>query len=206
MTKPVLGLIGAIGAGKSTAARLLTEMGGSAIDCDALGHEALRDAEVIRLLTARWGSAILNGDNGVNRRAVAKIVFSDAAEREFLESVTFPVIRELVVVQLAEIERSMARFAILDAAVLLEAGWHDACDKILYLDAANNLRLVRLQARSSWGEAELHAREAAQWPAARKQALADAVILNDGRPDELAKKLAMLLTEWGWLPEPSQGA
>lgn len=207
MTKPVLGLIGAIGAGKSTAARLLGTLGGAAIDCDALGHEALRDARVIRLLTERLGSVILNADTGVDRRAVARIVFSDAREREFLESVTFPVIRELAVVRLAQVERDdAARFAVLDAAVLLEAGWRDACDKILYLGAANATRRARLAARSGWGADELQAREAAQWPAARKIAVADVVVVNDGSPDELAAKLASILTEWGWLPEPSQGA
>ena len=206
MSKPALGLVGAIGAGKSTAARALAELGGEAIDCDALGHEALRDAGVIRLLTSRWGAVILNAANGIDRRAVAKIVFSDAAEREFLESVTFPVIRRLAEVRVAGVEPSAARFAVLDAAVLLEAGWRDACDKLLYLDAADGVRLARLRARSGWGEAELRAREAAQWPAGRKKAAADAVIVNDGSPGDLAAKLAAVLTEWGWLPEHSQGA
>ena len=207
MSKPVLGLIGAIGAGKSTAARSLAALGGAVVDCDELGHRALRGAGVVRQLTGRWGTAILNRENAVDRRAVAGIVFADPGERAYLESVVFPEIRALAVARMAAAEGDRATaFHVLDAAVLLEAGWHDACNKILYVDAANNLRLARLLARSGWTAAEVRAREAAQWPAERKRARADAVVTNDGTPAELSTTLARLLAGWGWLPEPSQGA
>ena len=207
MTKPVLGLIGAIGAGKSTAARSLAALGGAVVDCDELGHRALREAGIVRQLTGRWGTAILNGENVIDRRAVASIVFADPGERTYLESAVFPEIRKLAVAELAVAEENpTTRFHVLDAAVLLEAGWHDACSKIVYIDATTDLRLTRLRARSGWDRDQVRAREAAQWPAERKRALADAVVTNDGPPAELTTTLARLLAGWGWLPEPSQGA
>lgn len=207
MTRPLLGLIGAIGAGKSTAARLLADLGGAIVDCDALGHRALTEVPVIRQLTDHWGSAILNNARGVDRRSVGRIVFADPGERRFLESVVFPVIRQLANAQLQSAEENLAtRFHVLDAAVLLEAGWHDACDKILYIDAAYDLRLGRLESRSGWGSEELSAREVAQWPAARKRELADAVVVNDGSVEELSAGLAFIVTGWGWLAELPQDA
>ncbi len=65
---PTLGLIGAIGAGKSTAARCLAELGGLVIDCDKLGHEALEQPDVKKQLVARWGEKILMDDGRNNRR------------------------------------------------------------------------------------------------------------------------------------------
>lgn len=207
MSKPVLGLIGAIGAGKSTATRLLRGLGGAVVDCDALGHQALELPEVNCQLTERWGSAILNSENRVDRRMVAQKVFADLREREFLEAVVFPVIRTMATGQLQAAEQNAAsHFAVLDAALLLEAGWHDACNRVLYIDAPYRLRLDRLQSRSGWSAADLEARESAQWPSERKQALSDALVVNDGSLAELGAALTETLTGWGWLPENLKGA
>ncbi|MEO2092375.1 MAG: dephospho-CoA kinase, partial [Gemmataceae bacterium] len=72
--KPVLGLIGGIGAGKTAAGRCLAARGGFVIDCDALGHVALETPDVKRQLTERWGERILHPDGTANRRAVSGIV------------------------------------------------------------------------------------------------------------------------------------
>ena len=62
--KPVIGLVGAIGAGKSTAGRLLAARGGHVIDADSLGHEALRQPEVVSALVNLWGERIRKPDMG----------------------------------------------------------------------------------------------------------------------------------------------
>ncbi len=196
--KPVVGLIGAIGAGKSTAGRMLTHLGGCVVDCDKLGHAALDRDDVKRQLSDRWGERVLNPDGTVNRRAVAAVVFADPAERAALEAIVFPVIRALAEHDIARAGADAGcRFIALDAAVLLEAGWHDACNKIIYLDAPRDTRLARLLARSGWGAHDLAARESAQWPADTKKARADAVVCNDGTPEALSAELARLVTGWG---------
>nr|MCU0706458.1 dephospho-CoA kinase [Fimbriiglobus sp.] len=161
--KPVFGLIGGIGAGKSTAAGCLAARGGFVIDCDKLGHVALEVPEVKEKLRGRWGEAVFNEDGSVNRRAVAGVVFDAPAERQWLESVVFPVIGQLADERIVAANADPAvRFSVLDAAVLLEAGWRDRCDKVLYIDAPRDLRLSRLAARSGWTPAELTAREASR--------------------------------------------
>lgn len=199
---PVLGLIGAIGAGKSTAARAFAERGGFAIDCDRLGHGALALPEVLDRLVARWGNRILLPDGAPNRKVIGSIVFADPSEREFLEGVVFPAIGTLARVEMAKAADDAAvRFIVLDAATLLEANWGDFCDRIVYLDAPEAQRRTRVRERSGWDEVELARREAAQWPAAAKIEWADAVIRNDGTESELRATVARLLKDWGWIDE-----
>lgn len=195
--KPVFGLIGGIGAGKSTAAACLAARGGCVIDCDKLGHVALEQAEVKGELRAQWGDAVFHADGSVNRRAVAGVVFDTPGEREWLESVVFPVIGRLADERLQSADADPAvRFSVLDAAVLLEAGWKDRCDRVLYIDAPRDVRETRLAARSGWTAADLTAREAAQWPAEVKKRHADAVVINDGTREQLQERIDHVLTDW----------
>jgi len=199
---PVLGIIGAIGAGKTTAAQTFARRGGVAVDCDRLGHIALAQPEVLAKLVDRWGTGIVQSDGSPDRRAIGAIVFAAAAERRFLESVAFPAIGALARIEIAKVTGDPAvRFVILDAAVLLEAGWGDACDRIVYVDAPRELRLARVLARSGWTEAEMDRREAAQWSPEKRIARAHAVIANDGAPSDLQAAVDRLLKDWGWIDE-----
>src|SRR4051794_33424562 len=90
--KPVIGLVGAIGAGKSTAGRMLAGRGGHAIDADTLGHDALRQPEIVSALVNRWGERIRRPDGSLDRREIGRIVFADPAQRTALEATVFPYI------------------------------------------------------------------------------------------------------------------
>jgi dephospho-CoA kinase len=197
--KPVVGLIGAIGGGKSTAARCFAARGGFVIDADALGHEALRQPETIAAVVARWGEGVRKPDGSLDRRAIGRIVFADPAERSALEALVFPYIGKRAVEEIARgITDPNTRFVVLDAAVLLEAGWNKNVDRIVYVDAPRDVRLARLAARSGWTDAELTAREAAQWPVEEKIARSDIVLINDATEGELQQHVDALLREWKW--------
>lgn len=202
--KPVIGLIGGIGAGKSTAARCFAARSGILIDADALGHEALRQPEIIARVVERWGPGVRKPDGSLDRRAIGRIVFANADERNALESIVFPFIAKRC---REGIERGLAnpevRFIVLDAAVMLEAGWNNEVDRIVYISAPRELRLGRLARRSGWIDADLTPREAAQWPEDVKQSRADAVILNDADVDALQSQVDQLLKEWGLLAPQS---
>ncbi len=196
--KAVVAVIGPLGAGKSTAARLLVELGGWLIDGDALGHEALRQPDIREAVRRRWGPAVLLPDGEVNRRALAQIVFARPEERHYLESLVFPYIVRRMREELARGQGDpQTTFIVIDAAILLEAGWQEPVDRIVYVDAPAELRRARLTARSGWSEQDIAAREAAQWPPERKKAYADAVVLNTGDPQQLRRDLEHLLAAWG---------
>ena len=192
---PVIGLIGAIGAGKSAAAKLLAAHGGNAVDCDALGHAAINRPEVVAQLRERWGPTVANPDGSANRRAVAGIVFRGRAELEWLESRLFPIIGAMAH---ERIRADASRFVVLDAAVLIEADWRKMCDRVLYVDAPFAVRLERV-ANRGWSERDLTEREASQLPNILKISQSDVVLMNDGTVDELETKIVAALKLWGFV-------
>lgn len=196
--KPVIGLVGGIGAGKSTAAGCFSLRGGLVIDADALGHEALRQPEVVAAVVKRWGDGVRKPDGSLDRREIGRVVFGNSDERRALEGLVFPWITARCA---ADVANAMANpavpFVVVDAAVLFEAGWHGNVDRIVYVDAPRDVRVARLAARSGWTEAELVAREAAQWPADEKKARADEILVNAAGPVELQEHVDRLLGKWG---------
>jgi dephospho-CoA kinase len=198
--KAVIGLIGGIGAGKSTVARVLAARGGRLIDADALGHDALEQINIRQFVLNHWGdrASLLRPDGRIDRRALGRVVFENSADRYALQEAVFPYIRERAVAAIAAAQADpVARFVVLDAAVMLEAGWDGICDKVLYVDAPRPLRLARVAERSGWSESDLTARESAQWPEDRKNAAADWILVNDGSLIELERKVEELLRLWG---------
>src|SRR5437867_1848880 len=135
-SKPVIGLIGGIGAGKSAVARCFAARGGVVIDADALGHEALRRPGIVEIITQHFGPGVQKPDGSLDRRAIARIVFADPKERSALEQLVFPYIGERCREEIARgLADAAAHFIVLDAAVLLEAGWNNEVDRIVYVDA-----------------------------------------------------------------------
>jgi len=185
---PVVGLTGGIGGGKSAVAALLAERGAIVIDADAAGHEALLRPEVRERLVERFGPGILamEGDARIDRRALGRIVFADPAALRDLEAVVHPVMVDQF---RREIEEARARrdvpLVVIDAAILLEAGWDALCDLVVFVDAPRATRLERV-GRRGWSDAELRAREAAQWTPETKASRADYVLSNAGGLDDLA--------------------
>jgi len=186
-----IGLVGGIASGKSLVAKILVELGAGLLDADRTGHTVLaEDADVHDALLRQWGNAIAGADGRIDRAAVAKRVFADApnssADRKFLENLLHPRIR-------ARLEELRDEFAsegrpavVLDAPLLLEAGWKPFCDFVLYVDVPRNTRLARARSRG-WSDEEFARREAAQWPADQKRQHADAVISNAGSEADLRK-------------------
>jgi dephospho-CoA kinase len=188
--KPVVGLVGGIGSGKSTVAEEFRRRGGHLIAADPLGHAALREPAIRAAVVRRWGPEVLGADGEIDRKALAGVVFSDAASRKELEALVFPWIEDRVreEVHAADADPSV-RFLLLDAAVMLEAGWNNACDWLVYVHVPRTVRLERLAARRGWSESELEARERAQMPLTEKAARADFQIDNSGPPEALGPQV-----------------
>jgi dephospho-CoA kinase len=197
-SKPVVGLIGGMGSGKSLVAGLLAQRGAKLISGDELGHEALRQADVKARLVERWGPGILARNGEVERRRVAKIVFDDPQERKALERVVFPWIEERIREQIAEANSDpRVALVVLDAAIMLETGWNKVCTWLVYIDAPREERLRRLAQQRGWSLQDVEARERAQLPLAEKWSCAEFRIDNSGSPDEVVREVDELLRRWG---------
>ncbi len=197
---PVIGLTGAIGGGKSQVAALLGKRGAVVIDADRVGHEVLDRPEVRRQVIERFGAGVVEHgpDAGarpgsINRQALGSIVFAARPALVDLEAIVHPPMRQQFA---AIIDREKVRgctpMIVLDAAVLLEAGWDDLCDLLVFVDASQPVRLQRVSRARGWTAAVLQAREAAQWPREQKLSRADIVIHNDSTPELLDQNVARL--------------
>ncbi len=179
----VVGLLGGIACGKSLVARQFAERGAVILDADRSGHEVLCLPEVEAAARARWGDAIFGPDGHIERAKLASIVFAPGArglaELAYLESLTHPRIGERLQQQVAAGEQAGRQVAILDAPVMLKAGWQRYCQRLVFIDAPWEQRVLRAQQRG-WSEAELKAREARQPSLDVKRSVCDTVIDNSG--------------------------
>jgi dephospho-CoA kinase len=200
--KLVIGLIGGMGSGKSAVAAELARHGACVISGDRLGHEALEQPEIKKALIERWGNGIFGADGRIDRSRLGKIVFADPAERNALESLVFPWIGNRVQEEIALAwPDPRMEFIVLDAAVMLEAGWNRVCDRLLFVDAPDHVRLERLATQRGWSQEDVNAREKAQMPLLEKRKVADAVLENAGSAEELAQRVNELVRRWGLASE-----
>jgi len=196
--KPVIGLVGAIGAGKSSVAAALARHGGKVVAGDPLGHEALEQKEILdRIADAFARRDILTKEGKVDRKKLGKVVFPSPVERSRLEHLVHPYIEERIREEIGKVQSDpAAKFVVLDAAVMLEAGWDDECDKLIFVDAPRPTRLARVMSQRGWTETELANREAVQMPVEKKKTRADAVIDNGGLPQATSAQVDELVKRW----------
>ncbi len=183
--KPIIGLAGGIGAGKSTVARILKSLGAAVIDSDALAHEELSDPGVIETLRSWWGDSIcLPG--GLDRKAIAAIVFDCRDELERLEHLLYPRLHRRREELVAGYDSDPGvRAVVLDAPKLYEAGLGEYCDAVIFVEADRATRALRIEADRGWSEEELLRREKLQDPLDSKKARADYVVTNRSNRESL---------------------
>lgn len=202
--KPVIGVIGGIGSGKSRVAAELVLHGGYLIAGDPLGHEGLRQPEIRQQVLQRWGTDILKETGEIDRRKLGRIVFANPEELRYLEGLLFPYIGRRIREEIVRARQNpQVRFIVLDAAVLLEAGWNNAVNYLVFVETRPEVRLERLLRNRGWTEMELRQRESNQMSLEEKKAHADAVIDNSGPEDALALQIEQVLQKWNLLPGPT---
>jgi len=184
-TKPVIGIIGGIGAGKSTLARLFEQEGCRVIDSDTLAHDVLREETIKNSLRAWLGPTIFAADGSVDRKTLGRRVFADEATRQKLNALIHPRVaerRDLLMKDYGSDPK--VRAVIWDSPLLVETGLHRECDAVVFVDTPRELRELRVQKTRGWSKDELAAREKSQFPLDKKAEIADYYIDNSG--DEVA--------------------
>lgn len=176
-----IGLIGGVASGKSTVAEMFAELGAVVLNADRAAHDVLDQPEVRDQLVARWGRVVLGDDDRVDRREVASLVFGDSPdakeERKFLESIVHPLTRIALETRRELLAGQGQQVFVIDAPLLLEAGWDASCDIIVMVDAPEEHRRMYAKKRG-WPAEELDRREGAQMPLEKKRHRADVVIDN----------------------------
>ena len=198
----IVGIVGGIASGKSVVSALLHELGGIVLDADRVAHDVLQLQDVQQELLARWGPKIVDHQGNIDRKQVSQQIFTMSAEpavcnqteqeRQFLEQLLHPRIRKQFEQEIHKLKNQGESLVILDAPLLLEAGWGAICDEILFVGCPLHIRLQRALQRG-WTKQQFLARERAQWPIDKKRDASTFQIDNSvGPPDLLVK----ILQDW----------
>jgi dephospho-CoA kinase len=191
---PVLGLTGAVGAGKSTAAAECARLGCRVHDVDRMGHDALIAPEVRDAVVAVLGRGVEGKGGMLDRGAVAERAFADRGVLRSLEAIVHPWVASRLRDALATAAPAGTRAEVIDCALLFESGLDRICDHTVCVHADAAVRRRRTASRGWTGE-ETARREAMQLPAEEKRARAGRVIVNEGGLDELRRETARVLDE-----------
>lgn len=200
----VIGLAGGIASGKSLVASCFQQLGATVLDADRIGHEVLRDPEVVAAIVLHWGEQVVN-QGEIDRSALGRLVFGssqgDTSQLRRLEQITHPRIGQRIQQKLAELksesesQKSEIPAVVLDAPVMFKAGWDNLCDKIVFVDSNESLRQLRAKQRG-WPIDELARRESYQTPIDEKRRRSTDIIQNSQSKLETFEQVRRLWQQW----------
>jgi dephospho-CoA kinase len=190
--RPVIGIAGGIGSGKSTVARILARLGCEVCVSDDTARTVLEAPEVRAAIVARAGSRVAAPDGSIDRAALGRAIFADPALRADVERIMHPRIEARRRAQFAAAPLSTRAF-IIDAPLLFEVGLERECDAVIFVDTPRPLRLARVRATRGWDDAELARREVSQLSLDEKRGRSSDILLNSGDPAALEASVAATL-------------
>ena len=189
----VIGLTGGIGSGKSTVSQFLAELGAVIIDADKIGHEAFKpNTEVWQEIVAAFGRQILTPNGDIDREKLGKAVFENPESLSRLNQIMHPRMYETVKAQIEEYRRQGVDVVVLEAPVLLEAGWTSLVDEVWVTVASEVAVLRRLEERTGLSQAESLARIRSQLSSEERIRHANVVIDTDCNLSKLKAKVGKL--------------
>ena len=193
--KPIIGLSGGIGAGKSFIARAFADAGCYVVSSDEIVRQSYKDESVKQQLRKWWGPVVFQGDGELDRQAIARKIFSRTEDRRKLEQLIHPIanqVRERQM-QAAASDSKIVAF-VWDTPLLFETGLDKLCDKVVFVDVPREVRLERLHESRGWSEQELAERENLQMPLDQKRKISDYVISNTADADFARSQVRETLT------------
>jgi dephospho-CoA kinase len=191
--KIIIGLTGNIGTGKSVVRRMLEALDAFGIDADGLAHRAMSPgAPAFQPIVDQFGKWVLQPDGQIDRAKLAKVVFNDPDALAHLESITHPIVKQVVDLL---IKRSKKEIVVVEAIKLLEAGLGADADAVWVVDAPPDVQLKRLVEQRKMPQAEAQMRIAAQPPQSDKLARANTIIYNGGGYENTFEQVQKHLNE-----------
>lgn len=203
MTARRVGLTGGIGSGKSTVANLWVNLGARLIDTDAIARElTIAGGAALPAIQREFGPAALDPDGALDRGRMRGLAFADPTARRRLEAVLHPMIGALAQQRANE---AIEPFIVFDVPLLTESSlWRRQCNRIVVVDCLEATQVQRVMKRSQWSEDQVRTVIAQQTSRARRRAIADAVIYNDG-PATIGDLAASVQSLWNLWSSPLSG-
>ncbi|XP_040923139.1 bifunctional coenzyme A synthase [Toxotes jaculatrix] len=195
----VIGLTGGSGSGKSSIARQLEALGAVRIDCDKLGHEVYEPGRAAyHRVLEEFGSDVLNEDKTINRRALGRKVFGKQEQLKALTNIVWPEIALLVENTISQAREEGKQVCVVDAAVLLEAGWTDMVHEVWVTIIPEEEAVLRITERDGVTTDDALRRLQSQWSNAKQVEHANVVLSTLWEPEVTRKQV---LKAWNLLQE-----
>jgi dephospho-CoA kinase len=193
--KPIIGILGGIGSGKSTVASEFAKLGCAVVDADKIAHRLLDEAGVREEIVGLFGREILDPAGKIDRGKLAKIVFADPEKLLLLNKTVHPlVLKETEKLIRRHNGQSRVTAIVLDMPLLLEVGWEKRCDRLVFVECDLRIRAERAKKMGIFDENQLKVRENSQISLDKKVGVADNIIENNSGFSALVRQVANIFS------------
>ena len=187
--KPVIGILGGIGSGKSTIAAEFAKLGCKVIDADRIAHELLQEPPVREKVVRLFGQAVLDSSGKIDREKLAEAAFADHKMLALLNRIIHPLVLQRTQELIEQCKsQNQVKAIVLDMPLLVEVGWHKRCDKLIFVNCEKKLRLERAK-KMGFDKNQVKIRENFQISLDNKASLADNNIENNSDFSAIAKQV-----------------
>ena len=188
----IVGLTGGIGSGKSTVAKAFMALGIDSVDADYASRAVVEPGmPALKTIEEHFGPELILADGGLDRAALRSIIFADAQQKVWLETLLHPLIRDWI---LAQLQASLADcpYVILESPLLFETDQHQLVSTVLLVDAPVALQIERATARDGNTPEQIQRIIDAQMSREDKRSKADFVFDNSMGEDSIASRVLQL--------------
>ncbi|WP_039989846.1 dephospho-CoA kinase [Paraglaciecola arctica] len=186
----VVGISGGIGSGKTTVTDLFAKYGIDVIDADVIAREVVEPGTpALEAIVAKFGESVLDQAGSLDRAKLRTLVFEDTEVKNWLNQLLHPAIREQMLLQT---QQAKSAYCLLSVPLLVENKLYQQVDRVVIVDVDEQTQLQRTLLRDKTNEPQIRAIMSAQATRQQRLAVADDVIDNNGKADDLGKQVAQL--------------
>jgi dephospho-CoA kinase len=186
----VVGISGGIGSGKTTVTDLFAKLGIEIIDADLIAREVVEPGKpALKAIVDKFGLAVLDNSGYLNRAKLRTLVFEDSEVKNWLNELLHPAIRQQM---LLRTQQAKSAYCLLSVPLLVENKLNEQVDRVVIVDVDEQTQLQRTLLRDKTNAPQIRAIMNAQATRQQRLAVADDIIVNNGKADDLAKQVALL--------------
>jgi len=193
--KPIIGIMGGIGSGKSTVAAEFAKLGCKVIDADEIAHELLNKDTIKEKIVAFFGRDVVDSKGNINRKRLGEIVFADYDKLTKLNGIIHPLVIERAEELIEQYKRqNQIKAVVLDMPLLVEIGWAGRCNKLIFVNCKEKIRAERAK-KMGFDKNQLKIRENFQISLDNKVALADNTVENNSDFSAMVRQVADIFSD-----------
>ena len=192
--KPIIGILGGVGSGKSAVAAEFAKLGCKIIDADKIVHELLDERGVREKVIALFGTKVIGPQDFIDRGKVAEIVFNDPEKLAELNKILHPLVLERTEELIRQYRQdNRVKAIVLDMPLLVEVGWDKRCDRLIFVDCNEKIRENRAK-NKGFEKNHIKIREKFQISLDKKKNIADNTVNNNSDFSALVRQIAEIFS------------